>query len=158
VVSRVLHLKDTILALFLPNAMSTFNLILMKNYFLSIPESLEESAKIDGASELRILLRIVLPVSKPIVATILLFYSVFFWNDWFCAMLFVSSGKLSPLSLVLRNLILSTTNFMAQGLQRQIPDMIRAAVIIISIVPIMAVYPLIQKYFVQGIMLGSVKE
>jgi putative aldouronate transport system permease protein len=154
----VLHLKDTILALFIPNAMSTFNLILMKNYFLSIPESLEESAKIDGAHELQILLRIVLPVSKPIVATILLFYSVFFWNDWFCAMLFVSSAKLSPLSLVLRNLILSTTNFMAQGLQRQIPDMIRAAVIIISIVPIMAVYPLIQKYFVQGIMLGSVKE
>jgi putative aldouronate transport system permease protein len=158
VVSRVLHLKDTILALFLPNAVSTFNLILMKNYFLSVPESLEESAKLDGASEIAVLVRIVLPVSKPIVATVLLFYSVFFWNDWFSAMLFVSSARLSPLPLVLRNLILSTTNFVAQGLQRQVPDMIRAAVIIISIVPIMAVYPVIQRYFVQGIMLGSVKE
>lgn len=158
VVSQVLRMRDTIFAFFVPMAINTYNLILMKNYFTTVPDSLEESAKIDGYNDILILFKIVIPVSKPIVATIALFYAVFFWNDFFMAMLFSSNDKIYPLSVVLRNFVLSTTNFMAQGLQRQVPDMIRAAVIIISIVPIMLVYPFIQKYFVQGIMLGSVKE
>jgi len=151
-------LRDTMMALFIPTAINTFNLILMKNYFTTIPQALEESAKIDGCNDLQVLVKVVIPTAKPIVATITLFNAVFFWNDFFAALILTSNNKLYPLSLVLRNMVLSTTNFMAVGLQRTLPDTIRAAVIIISIVPIMLVYPFIQKYFVQGIMLGSIKE
>lgn len=151
-------LGGTVLAYFIPTAMNSFNLILLKNYFASISESLIDSAKIDGCNDFIILFKIVLPVSKPIVATVALFYAVFFWNDWFMAMLFAPSQKLYPLPLLLRNMIMSSQNFMSIGLSRQMPDMVKAAVIVVSITPIMLLYPFIQKYFIQGIMLGAVKE
>ncbi len=153
-----LGLSNTILAFFIPGAVSTYNLILMKNYYTKIPESLEESAKVDGYNDIRIFFLIILPSSKPIFATITLFYSVSFWNDFFTPMLFTTNNKLYPLSLVLRNLIVSSQNMHAKSLEFQISDMVRGAVIVISIVPIMLVYPFIQKHFVQGIMLGAVKE
>lgn len=157
ILMRGLHLYNNILAFFVPGAVSTYNLILMKNYFTKVPVSLEEAAKVEGYNDFQILFRIVIPTSTPIIATIVLFYSVTFWNDYFNAMLLTSDNKLYPLSLVLRNLILSSQNIMAKSLEFQISDMIRAAVIIIGVAPIMVVYPFIQKYFVQGIMLGSVK-
>ncbi|MGP4078748.1 carbohydrate ABC transporter permease [Pseudalkalibacillus sp. R45] len=153
-----LELRDTILALVLPMAVNTFNLILMMNYFSSLPDSLEEAAKIDGCNDFQILFKIVLPSSKPIVMTIILFYAVFYWNDWFLAMLFISDQDLYPLSLFLRNMIISSQNFMSTGLALQVPEMLKSAVIVISVVPVLLFYPFVQKYFVQGIMLGSVKE
>lgn len=148
----------SILAFFVPTAINTFNLILLKNYFSSIPDSLTESAEIDGANDLQILFKIAIPVSVPIMVTVALFYAVFFWNDWFAAMLFAKSQKMYPLPLLLRNMIMSSQNYMTVGLNRQLPDMVKATVIIVSITPIMLVYPFIQKYFIQGIMLGSIKE
>ncbi|MEH7438081.1 carbohydrate ABC transporter permease [Neobacillus drentensis] len=153
-----LQMRDSIWALILPMAINTFNLILMMNYFSSLPESLEESAKLDGCNDFQILFKIILPSSKPIVMTIVLFYAVFYWNDWFMAMLFISDQKLYPLSLFLRNMILSSQNFMSTGLARQVPEMLKATIIIISVIPVMIFYPFVQKHFVQGIMLGSVKE
>jgi putative aldouronate transport system permease protein len=153
-----LGMQNTLFAMFVPAAMNTFNLILMMNYFSEMPESLEEAARMDGCGEWRVLFRVVLPTAKPIAMTIMLFYGVFYWNDWFFAMLFMSDQTLYPLPLFLRNLVLSSQSFMAAGLSRQVPEMIKATVIVISIVPVLAVYPFVQKHFVQGIMLGSVKE
>ena len=152
-----LGMRNSLLVLFVPNAINTFNLILMKNYFAtSVPQSLEDSAKIDGYNEIQILFRIVLPTSMPIVATIGLFYSVYFWNDWFFPMLFISEAKLYPLSMVMRNLVVSATSVFVPI--DVVPQMLKAAVIAISIIPIMMVYPFIQKHFVKGIMLGAIKE
>lgn len=153
-----LHMRDSMWALIIPMAINTFNLILMMNYFSSLPESLEESAKIDGCNDYQILFKIILPSSKPIVMTIILFYAVFYWNDWFLAMLFISDQEMYPLSLFLRNMILSSQNFMSTGLARQVPEMLKATIIIISVIPVLLFYPFVQKHFVQGIMLGSVKE
>lgn len=151
-------LGKNILAFFVPTAVNTFNLILLKNYFQAIPESLIESAEIDGANDLQILFKIAIPVSIPIMVTIALFYAVFFWNDWFAAMLFAKDQNMYPLPLLLRNMIMSSQNYMSVGFSRQLPDMVKAAVIIVSITPIMLIYPFIQKFFIKGIMLGSVKE
>ena len=152
-----LGMRNSLLVLFVPNAINTFNLILMKNYFAtSVPQSLEDSAKIDGYNEIQILFLIVLPTSMPIVATIGLFYSVYFWNDWFFPMLFISDAKLYPLSMVMRNLVVSATSVFVPI--DVVPEMLKAAVIAISIIPIVMVYPFIQKHFVKGILLGAVKE
>ena len=152
-----LGMRNSLLVLFVPNAINTFNLILMKNYFAtSVPQSLEDSARIDGYNEIQILFLIVLPTSMPIVATIGLFYSVYFWNDWFFPMLFISDAKLYPLSMVMRNLVVSATSVFVPI--DVVPEMLKAAVIAISIIPIVMVYPFIQKHFVKGILLGAVKE
>ena len=149
--------RNNLLVLFVPSAMNTFNMILMKNYFATtVPQSLEDSARIDGLNDFQILFRIVLPTSMPIVATISLFFAVSYWNNWFMAMLFISKSKLLPLSLVLRNLVLSARSMYVPP--NVVPQMVKASVIIISIVPIVMVYPFIQKHFVKGIMLGAVKE
>jgi len=149
--------RNNILVLFVPSAMNTFNLILMKNYFATtVPQSLEDSARIDGLNDFQILFRIVLPTSMPIVATISLFFAVSYWNNWFMAMLFISNAKLLPLALVLRNLVLSARSFYVPP--TVVPQMVKASVILIAIIPIIMVYPFIQKHFVKGIMLGAIKE
>lgn len=162
-----LHIKNSILAMILPGAINTFYMILMKNYFRSIPASLEESAKIDGANDITILIKIIIPISMPIIAVILLFYAVDRWNEWWNAMLFISDTKLYPLQLVLREMV---TNFSNASLQNSngsalasvskkvLADSIKSAVIVISVVPILAIYPFLQKYFATGIMVGSIKE
>ena len=104
-----LGFKDNFLVMFVPGALSTWNMILMKNYFNTIPESLEESARIDGANDLRIMVQIVLPVAAPILATISLFYAVGFWNEWYNAMIFISTKSLEPLQLLLRRLVIEST-------------------------------------------------
>lgn len=158
IVVKSLGLYNTIFAFFVPTAINTFNLILIKNYFESLPDSLTESAEIDGAGDPVILARIILPVSLPILATVVLFYAVFFWNDWFAANMFTNKQALYPMALVLKNMVTANANYMAAGLERKLPNMIKSAVIVVNIVPIMLVYPFVQKYFVHGIMLGSVKE
>jgi ABC-type sugar transport system, permease component len=152
-------LRNSIFAFIVPSAINTFNLILMKNNFSSMPEALIESAKMDGYNDLRILFRIVLPVSMPIVTTIGLFYAVYYWNDFFMPMLFASSRKNYTLALVLRNMVVAgSASFATSGMNRQDPTIIRAGIIFLSMLPILAIYPFVQRYFVKGIMLGSLKE
>jgi putative aldouronate transport system permease protein len=152
-------LRNSVLAFIVPSAINTFNLILMKNNFSSLPESLIESAKIDGCNDWRILFKIVIPISMPIVTTIGLFYAVYYWNDFFMPMLFASSRKTYTLALVLRNMVVAgSASFATSGMNRQDPTIIRAGIIFLSMLPILAIYPFVQRYFVKGIMLGSLKE
>lgn len=157
-----LNLLDKIWVLILPGAINTFNMIVMKSFFSSIPESLEESAVIDGAGHFRILFSIVLPLSMPIIASLALFYAVQRWNSFSDAMFYINSSKLFPLQLKLRQLIsLNMVDQMINNLQDQsqtvIPESIKAASLMFVTVPILMVYPWVQKYFVKGIMIGSIK-
>ena len=157
-----LKLLNTIWALILPGAVNTFNMIVMKSFFTSIPAGLEESAKIDGAGHFRILFSIVLPLSMPIIATISLFYAVGRWNGFSDAIYYINDPKMFPLQLKLRQLIsLNNVDQMMTDLQaeqeRIIPEQIKSASIMFATVPILLVYPWLQKYFVKGMMVGSIK-
>ncbi len=158
---RRLGMYDTLFALFLPGALSAFYVILMKNFFESIPESLVEAAKMDGASEPFILWNIVLPVSTAIVATLSLFFAVGLWNSFFSAIVYIRRRELWTLQLVLREIVIENTTALIDELTsagRFHPQNLRYAVIIVAIVPILCLYPFLQRYFVKGIMIGSVKE
>ena len=158
-----LGMQNTRLALILPKAIATYNLIVMRTSFQSLPESLEESAKIDGANDFTIMLRIALPLSMPVVAVMILFYASAQWNAWFDAMLFINNRELFPLQLILREiLVLNSTDSMmagsaAQSDQIQIGETIKYATVIVATVPILCIYPFLQKYFVKGVMIGAVK-
>ncbi len=159
---KSLGLDGTIWSLIFPSAINTFNLIIMRTSFSALPVSLEESAKIDGAGHVRILVSIILPVSKAILSVMVLYYAVFHWNSWFNAMLFLSDREKYPLQLVLREILIQndTSNMMTSvGGEEQysVGESIKYAVIVISTVPILCIYPFIQKYFVQGTMAGAVK-
>lgn len=161
-VNNFLGLNDSLWALILPMAVSTYNLIIMKTNFEGIPQSLEESAEIDGANDIAIFFRIILPLSIPILAVMVLFYGVSHWNSWFQALLYISSRRKYPLQLILREiLIMNTMGDMLQGEgsgdKYTIGEGIRYATIIAATLPILFVYPFIQKYFVKGIMIGAVK-
>jgi len=159
VLIRQLGLRNSLLSIILPFTINTYFLILMRNYFASMPKSIEEAAYIDGANTFTILFRIVVPSAKPILATIGLFYAVRYWNDWFWPLIYLSDQSLFPLALYLRNLVSQSTALVDTGVvSSQNPATIRAAAIVITILPIILVYPFVQKYFVQGIMLGSSKE
>jgi putative aldouronate transport system permease protein len=162
---RYLNLKDTIFALILPSLVGGFNIFLLRNYFNSIPEEMYEAAKMDGAGDFVIFSKIYVHLSKPVLATITLFTSLAYWNDWFLGLMLVDKTKLQPLQLLLRN-ITSNIQFLQtmnpspelQRLMNSIPgDAIRMAMVIVTIGPIILVYPFIQKYFVKGIMVGAVK-
>jgi putative aldouronate transport system permease protein len=159
---KQIGLYDNLLVLILPGAISVFNIILMRNFFESIPPALEEAAMIDGASYMQVLFKIILPLSKAAMATIGLFYAVGYWNSFFNAMLFTSKPSLMPLQLYLRNLVLNLQdngiNTDWEALTHVVPDSVRAATIVAAMLPILMVYPFAQKYFVKGVMLGSVKE
>ncbi|HZG84017.1 carbohydrate ABC transporter permease [Paenibacillus sp.] len=155
-------LIDSLWATIIPFSVNTFNLIIMRTAFQAIPESLEESAKIDGANHLTILLRIILPLSMPVVAVMILYYAVEKWNAWFYASIFLKDRDLFPLQLVLREiLIANSTDSMTSGAstadQFQIGETIKYATIMVATVPILCVYPFVQKYFVKGVMIGAVK-
>lgn len=157
-----LHLDNTLWALIFPVAINTFNLIIMRTAFLSIPDSLEESAKLDGAGHFTILFRIILPLSLPTIAVMVLYYGVAHWNAWFNAMIFLGKRELFPLQLVLREiLIINDTNSMslgsAAGDQEMISETIKYAVIMVATVPILTLYPFLQKYFVKGALIGAIK-
>lgn len=157
-----LGLLDSYMSLILPGAISTFNLIVMRTSFSAIPEVLIESAKIDGAGHFRILFTIVMPLSKAIIAVMVLYYAVGHWNSWFNAMLFISSRDKYPLQLVLREILISDdTAFMTQGADAGVKSMasytVQYAVIIVSTLPMLVIYPFVQKYFTKGVMVGAVK-
>jgi len=162
-VYNTLKLGNNLLALILPSAISTWNLIVMRTYFLSVPDSLEESARIDGANDFVILFRIILPVSLPVVAVMILFYGVGHWNSWFSAMIYLRDRELYPIQLILREiLILSSTDSMmieaTDGTDREaIGESIKYATILVATVPVLFIYPFFQKYFVKGVMIGALK-
>lgn len=154
-----LHLDDTIFALTIPLAISTYNLIIMKNYFTSLPESLEEAAKIDGYNDVQILFKIIIPVSKPVFAAVSLFYGVAYWNDYFMATLFISSNNMYPLQVVLRQMIIQNLVMAQVGVATVAsnPEQFKMACIIIGIIPVLIIYPFVQNSFSKGIMMGAVK-
>jgi putative aldouronate transport system permease protein len=158
-----LGMKNTLWAIVLPNAISVFNLLIMKSFFENMPEELEEAAAIDGLNTYGILLRIVLPLSKAVLATMILFYAVVNWNSWFSAFLYLDKKELFPVTIFLRNLIAGATSEgtsfggSAENLT-QIASNVKAVAMVLSVVPILCIYPFVQKYFVTGVMLGSVKQ
>jgi putative aldouronate transport system permease protein len=156
-----LGLRNTLWAIVLPNAISVFNLLVMKAFFESLPTELEEAAAVDGTGTYGTLLRIVLPLSKAVLATMLLFYAVSFWNSWFAGFLYMDRQELFPVTVYLRNLIAGATsgtdNNATSEAALQIAASIQAVTIVLIMTPIMLVYPFIQRYFVSGVMLGAVK-
>jgi putative aldouronate transport system permease protein len=158
---RSLGMMNTRWAVIIPTAISTYNLIITRTFFESIPASILEMATIDGAGDLRIFFRIVLPLSMPILATLVLFYAVSHWNSYFNAMLYLSRERLYPLQLFLRKILLQfETNTMTSDVivnKNSLSQTIRYATIMISTLPIICAYPFLQKYFIKGVMIGAVK-
>lgn len=160
-VVRSLHLLDTRAAMILPGLISTYNFIIVLTYFKGLPESLEEAAIIDGASEWTVLFKILLPLSKPVVSVIALYYAVGIWNNFMTALLYISSPGKYPLQLVLREILIEGSMQTKQA--QQVNDAavseetIKYAVMVVSTVPILCVYPFIQRYFTKGVMIGAVK-
>lgn len=152
---------DTVWAMVIPGAISTWNLIMMRTFFSSIPNSLLESAEIDGASEMTMMTRIVLPLSLASIMTIGLFYAVGHWNSYFTAVLYLNSESKFPLQLILREIVINNKkdplmSSMLKG-SKATGESVRYAAIVVAVVPILIVYPFIQKYFVKGVMIGSLK-
>ncbi|WP_460545342.1 carbohydrate ABC transporter permease [Glycomyces halotolerans] len=158
-----LGMKNTIWAIVLPNAVSVFNLLVMKSFFENLPKDIEEAAQIDGLGWYGIFGRIVLPLSKAVIATMVLFYSVQYWNDWFLAFLYLDKTELFPVTLFLRNLIAGASTSASEGAAAAgsttalVSTNIQAVTMVLTLIPILFVYPFVQRYFVSGIMLGSVK-
>ena len=156
-----LHLGNNRLVLILPALVTTYNLIVMRTGFEAIPDSLEESAKIDGAKDLTILLKIIIPVALPSMAVIILFYAVSYWNAWFEASIYLTDRAKYPLQVILREiLIINSTSEMTAGESGNavaIEESIKYATIMVATVPILLIYPFVQKYFVKGVMVGAVK-
>ena len=160
-VVNYLGMVDTLWSVIIPSLLGAYNIIILRNYFESIPTSLIESAKIDGAHDFTILFRIILPLSKPVLATITLWVVVARWNEFFAPLMYIRDSKKYTLQVILRDIIMSSEmndfNMTAAEGTLSIPEQLRNASIIISLVPMLVVYPFLQKYFVTGIMLGSVK-
>jgi len=165
VCTRYLHLKDTYLALVVPMLVSAWNIFLIRNYFKSVPNELYESAKIDGARDFLIYWRIYLPLGKPVLATVLLFTALGYWNDWWLGLMLIDKQEMQPLQMLLRAIIANIQFLQTmdaspqmQQMMANIPgDGVRMALVIITTGPIILLYPFVQRYFVKGIMLGSVK-
>lgn len=160
---KSLGMMNSIWALVIPGLIHTFQMIIARNFFMSLPESLEESAKIDGAQEIRILFSIVIPLSMPIIATLTLWTAVGHWNAWFDSMIYISDAHKHVLQVVLRRIVLEGTQDMmdinAMNDEDLVanPEMIKATTVMVATLPIIMVYPFVQKYFVKGVMIGSLK-
>lgn len=157
-----LGLLDTYWSLFLPGALSTWNLIIVKNFFQELPHELEDAARVDGCSAIGTFLRIVLPLSMPVIATFSLFYAVGYWNDYRSALLFVSDNKKWPLQIMLRQIVLlASGNIDGAAFDEQYvrppAASVQNAVIVFGTLPILCVYPFLQKHFTKGIMIGAIK-
>ena len=157
-------LIDTVWALIIPGAVPIFNCIVLMNFFRGIPSELEESAKLDGASQWQILWRIFIPISKPSLATLILFSLINHWNSWFDGLIYSNHTTNYPLQSYLQTLVTSTTEILAQGDVKAIAKLVdindtnmKAAQIFISVIPLMLIYPFLQKYFTTGLTMGSVK-
>ncbi|EHB50147.1 carbohydrate ABC transporter permease [Paenibacillus lactis] len=160
-VVKELGFVNTVWGMVLPGAVGTWNLLIMRTFFMGMPQELEESGKIDGLSEVGIFFRIVLPLSKPVLATIGLYYAVGMWNNFMGPLLYLRDADLQPLQVILRNIVLSGqftgTDGPVVGDIVVVEDGLKFATIMVSTVPILLVYPFIQKYFVKGALIGSVK-
>lgn len=159
---RSLHMTNTVWALLFPSLLSAYNLIVMKSFVAGIPDSLEEAAVVDGANEITILFKIIIPLCKPAIATFAIFLAVGYWNMFFNAIIYVTDRNLWPLMLILRELVVEDgTAAVSQGVSDpsviQNPYTLKMASIILTTLPILCVYPFAQKYFTKGVMLGSVK-
>jgi len=163
-VSNALHMRNTIWAIIIPGCIGTYNMILMRTNFQQIPIEMEESAIMDGAPHMRILFKILLPLSLPIVSVLMLFHGVGLWNAWFGPAIYLTSRNLWPISLILREVMISTevrnpelVSGISEVSRPYFVETLKSAIAIISIVPIIMVYPFLQKYFVKGIFVGAIK-
>ena len=164
-VIKDMGLINKVWALILPTAINTYYLIIMKNYFLGLPDGLFEAAKLDGAGEWTMLWKVAFPLSKPIMATFTLFYAVDRWNEWYNALLYINKKALSPLQIYLRDILTSLNSQLSTQAQQMMgstqkvsTSAVQMATIVITALPIMLVYPYLQKYFVNGVMVGGIKE
>jgi len=156
-VVKGLGLYDTYAALILPGCISAYNMLIVRNFFIELPRELEEAASIDGCTELGIFAKIALPLSMPIIATFGLFYAVGHWNNYFGALMYLNDSKKFPFQLVLRNLVMQTQDNSTSMDELPPEDTLKMAVIVIGTVPILCVYPFLQKHFAAGVMVGAVK-
>jgi putative aldouronate transport system permease protein len=158
---KSLGMLNSYWSLLLPSAISPFLLIVLINFFKNLPDGLEESAKIDGCGDLRLLLQIVLPLSKPALATLTLFYAVGHWNTYMSALLYLNDSKMWPIQVLLRQIVLVSQAGLAESSVQDAaeiaPDTVRMAVITVATFPILCIYPFLQKHFAKGMLLGSVK-
>ena len=162
---KSLGLLNTLWALMFPGMMSVFNMLLVKTFYEQLPESIEESARIDGASNMTLLFRIVIPMSMPVIATVSLYYAVGYWNSYFSGVLYITKTNLRPLQQYLFELVTATMKAFDPGTvevdmdkyMNILGDSVRSATIVLSTVPILCVYPFLQKHFVKGVQVGSVK-
>lgn len=161
-VMKSFNLTNTIWSVIFAQGMNTFNMILIYNYFCSLPEALMESANLDGADEWTILFRIVLPLSKPILATVVLFVAVQLWNEYFMSMIFLRSNDWQSLQQVLRSIVMDSqvvdeSTIMSDIGDKNFTDAIKMAAVMATMIPVMCIYPFLQKYFTKGIMIGAIK-
>ncbi|WP_152360957.1 carbohydrate ABC transporter permease [Microlunatus speluncae] len=157
---RQLGLLDSLWSLILPGALSAFNFVVMRSFFMNIPAELIESARIDGASDITILRRIVLPLSKAVVAVVGLFYAVGFWNAFFNALLYINDSEKWPIQVILRTYVLQGTSLTADQLgvqQLPPPQSLQMAIVMVALVPIICVYPFLQRHFTKGVITGAIK-
>jgi putative aldouronate transport system permease protein len=163
---RQLKLTNTIWSVILAGGLNTFYMIIMRTYFQTLPESLIESAKLDGASEWRIMFQIVLPLSMPIIATIILFYCVDKWNEYYNAMIFIRNSNITPLQLILRSIVIDSAAIressnaaqLTSDVKVEFADGMKMACVMVVMLPVMCAFPFLQKYFVKGIMIGAIKS
>lgn len=159
---KSLGMLDSLWSLILPGAISTYNLIILRTSFESLPDSLIESAKLDGAGNFTILFKIIVPLTKAALAVMVLYYGVAHWNSWFSASIYLKTSSKFPLQLVLRDLLITSqsagvTGTMDMGDLAQVANMVKYALIVVSTLPILLIYPFLQKYFEKGVMIGAVK-
>lgn len=160
-----LHLLNTTWSIVLPGAISTYNLIIMRTFFASVPEELHEAAEIDGASQFQTFLTVIIPLSQTILATLTLFYAVSHWNSYLSALLYLTDSSRMPMQMVIRKMVidsdvanLTTANSASSSSETLITESkLKYAIVMISILPMIVIYPFLQKYFVKGVMIGSVK-
>ncbi|MCU6712492.1 carbohydrate ABC transporter permease [Paenibacillus sp. J5C_2022] len=155
-------LMNTLWALMIPGLVSSFNMLIMKTYFEGLPHEVEEAAKVDGCGDLQTLIRIVLPLSLPVIATMALFYGVGHWNTYFAGIMYINDRDLFPLQVVLRNMIVAPSvsqelSVSANEVEMLPPETIKMAVVVVAIIPVLVIYPFLQKYFMKGMLLGAVK-
>ena len=161
-VVRNIGIYDTRWAFLLPWAMSAYNMIIMRTFFLGIPESLEESATLDGATDLQIFFRIYVPLSTAVIAVIAMYYGVAWWNSWYQSLVFQPTSTLWPLQMILREVLITntksaTTDVTSMAEESYTRELVKYCTVVVSTVPILVIYPFLQRYFVKGVMVGSIK-
>ena len=162
-VAKTLNMHNSPWALIIPGAINTWNLIIMRTAFESVPVALEEAARIDGANDLVILVKVVLPLSLPVIAVMILFYAVAHWNSWFPAAIYLRTRTLYPLQIILREILIANSiDDMMLSISRteheRMSEAVKYATTMVATVPILCVYPFLQRYFVKGVMIGAIKE